>query len=141
MAKYTLNDADIQYLDSNDQNNYNFELLKFDVDKSQEAYLAKSSVKFITNPSLIGEMFKSSTHFTMGIFALVVFILTVILIIYLIVYIILKILGGSENDVKLDIMKKVFFYMLTCMLILVVLYWLLNRVMLQTTETGFNVKV
>lgn len=141
MAKYTSNDADIKYLDQYDQNNYNFELLKFDVDKAQEAYLAKSSVKFITNPSSIGDMFKSPTHFTMGIFALVVFLLTVVIIIYLIVFIILKILGGSENDVKIEVMKKVFYYMVICLIILVVLYWLLNRIMLETTSTGFIVKI
>jgi len=43
----------------------------------------QKSVKFITNPTLIGEMFISPTNFTMGILALVVFILTVVLIVSL----------------------------------------------------------
>jgi hypothetical protein len=141
MAKYTLNDPDIQYLDQYDKNNYNFELLKFDVDKAQEAYLARNSVKFITNPSLIGEMFISPTHFTMGIFSLVVFLLTVVIIIYIIIFILLKMIGGSDNDIKLDIMKKVFYYIVICLLILIILYWLLNKIILETTSTGFIVKV
>lgn len=141
MAKYTRDDPDIQYLDSYDQNNYNFELLKFDVDKNQEAHLAKKSVKFITNPSLIGELFKSPTQFTIGLFALIVFILTVIIIIYLIIFIILKIIGGSDNEIRMEIMKKIMYYALICMIILCLLYWFFNKIMLETTATGFIVKI
>jgi hypothetical protein len=141
MAKYTNDDPDIQYLDSYDRNNYNFELLKFDVDKNQEAYLAKNSAKLITNPNLIGELFKSPTQFTVGLFALIVFILTVIIIIYLIIFIVLYILGGSDNEIRMEIMKKTMYYALISMIILVVIYSFFNRIMMETTSTGFIVKV
>jgi flagellar biosynthesis/type III secretory pathway M-ring protein FliF/YscJ len=141
MAKYTRDDPDIQYLDAYDKNDYNFELIKYDVDKNQDAYIAKTSVKFITNPSLIGDLFKGPKEFTVGIFAIVVFILIVIIIIFIIIFIILKILGGSENEIRREIMKKIMYYSIICMLFLVLLYWYFNKIILETTSTGFIVKV
>lgn len=140
MAKYTKNDPDITYLDPYDQTNYNFDLLKHDVKKNQEPYIGAQSVKLLTDASKIGDMFKSPVRFTVGIFALVMFVLTVVIIIFIIVFVILKIKGGSENMIRVEIMKKMFFYFIIILLVLVVLYWLLNKIMLEVTATGFLAK-
>lgn len=140
MAKYTADDPDVEYLDNNDRINYNFDLLKFDVDKNQEPYIGAKSVTLLTDPNKIGEMFKSPIKFTVGIFALVVFIMTVVLIIYLIVMLILKIVGGPENDMRLAILKQMFIYFISAMIVLVILYVFINKIVTDTTSTGFLAK-
>ena len=137
MAKYTASDPDIEYLDKYDRINYNFDLLKFDVDKNQEPHIGAKSVTLLTDPSKIGEMFKSPVKFTVGLFALVVFVLTVVLIIYLVVMLILKIVGGPENDMRLAILKEMFIYFISALIVLVILYVFINKTVTETTPTGF----
>ena len=140
MAKYTASDPDIEYLDKYDRINYNFDLLKFDVDKNQEPHIGAKSVTLLTDPSKIGEMFKSPVKFTVGLFALVVFVLTVVLIIYLVVMLILKIVGGPENDMRLAILKEMFIYFISALIVLVILYVFINKIVTETTATGFLAK-
>lgn len=137
MAKYTNDDPDIKYLDKFDQINYNFDMLKHDVDMNQEPYIGSQSIKLLTNPGRVGEMFSSPLKFTIGLFTLVCFVLIVVLVIYFIVFIILMIKGGSENEMRLMIMKKMLLYFVISILVLVVLYWFLNKIVLETTATGF----
>ena len=85
MAKYTANDPDILYLDKYDRINYNFDLLKYDVDKNQEAHIGAKSAMYFTDSNKIGEMFKSPRKFTIGVYALVFFIMTFALIIFVLV--------------------------------------------------------
>lgn len=140
MAKYTADDPDIMYLDKYDQINYNFNMLKYDVDKSQEVHIGAQSAKFITNPSVIGEMFKSPLKFTVGLFALICYVMIVVLIIFCVFFIVLKTVGGPDNEIQLEIMWKVFKYLAVGMLVLVLLYWLLNKIIVEMTATGFIAK-
>lgn len=140
MAKYTKDDPDIQYLDAYDQNNYNFELLKYNVDSNQGPYNASQSAGSIKNMN-IKEIFKSPTTFKTGMLLIFSFILLILLIIFFIIYIILYIKGGSENEIKLSIMRRTIIYGIIIILILFLLYWILNKIMLQTTEAGFIAKI
>lgn len=140
MAKYTNDDPDIQYLDKFDQINYNFDMLKYDVDKYQEPYVGAESVKLITNPNKVGEMFKSPVKFTVGVMALVSAVLVAVLIIYIIVYILLRIFDSSENLIRRQIMEEMFIYFLGAALFIILAYWLLNKVVTETTATGFLAK-
>jgi hypothetical protein len=140
MAKYTKNDPDVTYLDPHDQSNYHFELLKHDVEKNPEPHIGAQSVGMLTDAGKIGDLFKSPVKFTVGLFALVMFLLTVVLIIYIIVFIILKIKGGSENIIRLEVMKKMFIYFVVAILVLVLLYWFLNKIVLEATALGFIAK-
>jgi len=140
MAKYTGDDPDIKYLDKYDRVNYNFFLLNYDVDKTQEAAEGAQSVKILTDPKRLGEMFKSPTKFAMGIYVLAFLFAGIMLIIFLIVMAILFFVGGSENTMRLEILKPIFVYFLAAIIILLVLYIFINKISSETTITGFLAK-
>lgn len=137
MAKYTENDPDIEYLDAYDRVNYNFELLKFNVDKTQEVSEGASSVKILTDPKKLGEMFKSPTKFAVGIYVLAFFFTAIMLIIFLIVMVILKIFDSSENILRLEILKQILLYFLAALIVLIILYVFINKISNEVVATGF----
>lgn len=137
MAKYTADDPDITYLDKYDQINYNFDLLKHDVDKNQEPYIGRQSVRMLTNPNQIGDMFKSPRQFTVAIYSLAMLLATVMIFVFIIVMLILHIVGGPNNEIRFSIMKEMFFYFLCVIFVLVILYAFLNKISLEATATGF----
>lgn len=140
MAKYTENDLDIKYLDEYDRVNYNFELLKFDVDKSQEISEGASSVKIFTDSNKLGNMFKSPTKFTTGIFVLAVFIMFIMLIIFLLVMLIVNIINSSENELRFEVLKMILIYFITALVILIILYIFINKISSEVVATGFLAK-
>lgn len=140
MAKYTYDDAEIQNLDTYDFVNYNFDLIKFDVDKNQEANAGLKSLQIVGDLSKVGDMFKSPMNFTMGIFALSVGLMTILLIIYCIVMLVLKIIGGPENDLRLEVLFKMFIYFLSALIVLVILYVFISKIVAKTTATYYMAK-
>ena len=140
MAKYTADDPDIKYLDKYDQINYNFEMLKYDVDKNQEVHIGAASAKFIADPAKIGDMFKSPLKFTVGIFAILCYVMFVVLVIFLVFLLVLRASGGPDNDAHVEIMWKISKYLLVATLLIVLLYWLLNKITVEMTTTGFVAK-
>ncbi len=140
MAKYTGNDPDIKYLDKYDRVNYNFDLLKFDVDKTQEMAEGAKSIKILTDPKQLGSMFKSPAKFAVAIYVFAFFFTAIMLFIFIVVMLILYIWDTSENKMRLDILKPIFIYFLAALIVLVILYIFINKISSETTVTGFMAK-
>ena len=136
MAKYTANDPDITYLDNGDRVNYNFDLLKFDVDKNQDAHIASQSVSLLTDSNKIGEMFSSPKKFTLALLTLATLFLMISLFIYLVVLFILRMVGGPENEMRVDILKSMLYYFIAALIVIIILYIIINKIVLETTSTG-----
>jgi hypothetical protein len=140
MAKYTKDDPDIQNLDPDDRVNYEFEMLKYNVDANQEVYIGAQSVNYLRNPNQIAKMFSSPVKFTVGLFALLCYILIVVILIFVAVLLILKMFSGSENKLRASHMQWMALYMFVTLLILIGLYWFLNKIVEETTSVGFMTK-
>ena len=140
MAKYTNEDTDVLYLDPYDRVAYNFEMLKYDVDQNQELRHGAQSITLLSNPELIGKMFKSPQQFAIAVLAIATFIVGVLIVVCIIIYIVLYIKGGSENEARKEALSKIFLYIIVVMLILVFMYWFFNKIMKHSIETGYKIK-
>lgn len=147
MAKYTNNDPDIKYLDLYDQTNYNFELLKYDVDSRQEARTGVTSVGFLFDMKKLKDMFKSPTNFKLGFITLITILLVIVIAIFIILYIVLKLLPkilDKDPDIysiQIHLMNKAVIYIILPIIILILIYWFFNKINQQTRETGKNIKI
>lgn len=137
MSKYTKDDPDVKELTSDDRIFYDFELLKYNVDANQEAYVGAQSVQYLRNPNKMADMFKSPLKFTVGLFALICYVLIVVILIFIVVMIILSMVGGSENKIRVTLMKWMALYMFVALMVVVGLYWFLNKIVVETTALGF----
>ena len=126
MAKYTNDDTDVKYLDVHDNFAYNFELLKYDVDRNQEVRQGTQSITLLSNPELIGKMFQSPRDFSTAIIAISTLIAVILIVICIVIYIVLYIKGGSENEARKEVIGMIFMYFIGIALFLILMYWLFN---------------
>ena len=141
IAKYTMEDPDVQYLDPYDTVNYDFEFLKYDVDKNTEVTQGVQSAGLVQSPQKIGELMKNPGQFVSVTLSLVAMVLIIVLIIYLVVYLVLYMKGGSENEVRMAIMKMMLVYFIVILLVIACLYWFYNKIVAKSVETGFKLKM
>jgi len=121
MSKYTRNDPDVLFLDTRDRIEYEFDLLKHNVEKNEELSWGMSAIK---DPKNIKKKFKDPKKIGLAIIVVICFLLMIVLILMIIVYLIFYI---KKVEWKLDLMKKIIYSLLLAFLILVIFYKMFNR--------------
>ena len=116
MSKYTRNDPDVLFLDTKERIEFEFDLLKHNVEKNEELSWGMSALR---NPRDIKNRFRDPKKIGFAIITLLCFFLAVVIILLLIVYIILFI---KKVEWKLALLKKVILSLIFAFLILVIFY-------------------
>lgn len=114
-------DADVMFLDSSERINYEFDLLKHDVNKYVEASYGFSAIK---DPADMKSKFTDWRKAGLAIITVLVFILTIVLIITLITYIVLYI---KKVDWKMKILQNVTLSAALFFVILCIMYFIFNK--------------
>lgn len=121
MSIHTSLDADVQYLDSSERINYEFDLLNHDVNKYVEASYGFAAIK---DRKDLKNKFTDWRKAGLAIITVLVFILTVVMIVTLIIYIILYI---KKVDWKMKILQNVTFSAALFFVILCIMYFIFNK--------------
>lgn len=140
MAKYTSNDTDVKYFNVHDRIAYDFELIKYDVDQAQDLRQGAQSIRLLTNSELLAKMFKSPRDCLVASLAIASLIAVILIVICIIIYIVLYAKGGSENEARKEIIGTILLYCLVVACILILLYWVFNKILEKSIETGHKVK-
>lgn len=138
MAKYTANDPDIKRMSDVDFVNYNYDLLKYDVEKYQEAADGKKTTSALINPEQLANMRASDVP--RFIFLILLFGMLVLLLLFMLMYIFMTFRKGGDNRIKLEIMRKMFMYFFVLLVILVLMYIVYNKIVTDGTLIGFTIK-
>jgi uncharacterized membrane protein len=93
MAKYTKCDDEVKELTENDRVNYNYFLLKYNVDKQQQVTEGLSALKEVKEPMNIIAMLKNPKKISTLLTAIVMMLIVVSLVIFIIWYYAYKALG------------------------------------------------
>lgn len=123
MSIHTSLDADVQYLDSSERINYEFDLLNHDVNKYVEASYGFAAIK---DRKDLTSKFKDWRKAGLAIITVLTFVLTVVLIITLIIYIILYI---KKVDWKMKILQNVTLSAALFFVILCIMYYIFNKLL------------
>lgn len=121
MSIHTKLHADVMYLDSSERINYEFDLLKHDVNKYVEAAYGFSAIK---DPRDIKSKFTDWRKAGLAIITILVFVLTIVMIITIIIYIILYI---RKVEWKMRILENVTISAALFFVILCIMYFIFNK--------------
>ena len=120
MSNYTKTDPDVMFLDTDDRVAYEFDLLKFNVEKNVEASYGYQG---LMNPRGIKEKFKDPKKIGLAIITLLCFIIAIVLLLLILIYIVLVI---NQTDWKLELLRKVVYSLALIFVILIVFYMIYN---------------
>ena len=129
MSCYTSFYADISMLETPDRVNYEFDLSKFDVNKHIEISQGSQSIKLIKDPAMLANTFKNPRQLGIVIITCLAFVLMISLIVVGSFYFWFKFV--TINEEKATQLKKVIFYSIGILLLLIFFYYIFNMVTLR----------
>ena len=133
MSKYTSQDPEVTYLNPADRINYEYDMLKHDVEKNVEFTEGKRSLAFFSSPEKIKDQFKNPRQLSSTIVTIMGFVLLAIIVVFFFVFIYVK--SQSDDGMK-ESYDKIVWY---CALLFVLLglgFWFYNKIVNQVNMVG-----
>lgn len=140
MAKYTNDDTDIKYLAPQDRVAFNYVMLNYNVDEYQEIRKGANSITILTNPEQLANMFKSPKQFLDAILVILIFTIMILLMICTIIIIVLYVKGGSENQIRINMLNTLYAYFIVVLLLLLIMYFFFNKINQKSVEASHKLK-
>jgi hypothetical protein len=138
MAKYTMDDPDVQFLDDADRMDYNYAMLDYDADKYREIYLGSETVRHLSNSEKMSRIFESPEHFSGGVTAACAAALSILLLTMFIMWLLYKFVMQTDSaEIKARTIEKVFWYVLVLSVLVALIYFMLNRTTLYITKAAY----
>lgn len=137
MSKYTNNDVEVSTLNTGERLDYEFALMKYNVDENQEIYQSQQTAKSIFNAQKFGDLFKDPSMFRETVYRLLYAILFIVIITFLIIWLLMILFNGQgEDNPRLKLMKNYLIYFVVLIVILIVFYYMYGKLFKETLETA-----
>jgi hypothetical protein len=129
MTKYTKEDADVLILDTPDRVNFEFDMVRYNVDKNAEVSQGAQSISILRDPVKLANSFKNPRQLPVLILTILCFILIITLIVLAIFYMWYKFVNNNE-EITEQIFKAIA-YSVGIFLLLIFFYYMYNKINLD----------
>jgi len=137
MSKYTSNDPEVTYLSPADRINYEYDLLKHDVEQNVEFTEGRRSLALFSTPEKIKDQFKNPRQLSSTIVTIMGFVLLAVIIAFTLVY--LRVKSQSDESMK-DTFDRMIWYCALLFILLAIGFWFYNKIVNQVNMVGLLIK-